>query len=350
MNTPLSDEFKKPGRQRVPYWFLRQAGRYLPEYLALRKEAPDFLKFCYSPELTVEAALQPIRRYDMDSAILFSDILVIPDAIGAHVRFVEGQGPVIDPIQSVDAVKALRSDEALDRLAPVFESISTLRAALPAEKSLIGFAGAPWTIALYMVEGRGGTGGETVCQWAYRDPAGFSTLIDLITESTTQYLIKQIDAGADVIQLFDSWAGLLSATEAERWSIEPTARIVKALKAHAPDVPVIGFPRLAGAWMERYVIGTGVDGVSLDPTVPLSVVRESLQSRCLVQGNLDPILLRVGGQPLDDAVRRIVEALAAGRFIFNLGHGIAPSTPPEAVSQVVNRLRQWNRESQSWDD
>ncbi len=349
MTKPLLTEFTTADPSHVPFWFLRQAGRYLPEYQALRREATDFLAFCYSPELTVEAALQPLRRYDMDAAILFSDILVIPDALGATVRFVEGEGPLLQPVRSVDDLKPLDVDGVVEHLHPVFESITSLRAALPAEKALFGFAGAPWTIALYMVEGRGGTGGENTSLWAYGDPEGFGALIDMIVAATTRYLIAQIDAGADVIQLFDSWAGKLSAAEARRWSIAPTARIVRALKAHAPEVPIIGFPRLGGFWIEDYIAETGVDGVSLDPTIPISAIAERLQSRCLVQGNLDPLLLRVGGEALDEAVRAILEGLSGERFIFNLGHGIPPTASPEAVQRVADLIHRWNRETRSWD-
>lgn len=335
---PFLDAFHDRG-ERPPFWFLRQAGRYLPEYRKLREQAPGFLAFCYAPELTVEAALQPLRRYGMDAAILFSDILVVPDALGCRVAFVEGQGPVLEPVRSQADIAALCPARVDEHLEPVFESVRTLRQALSPQTALIGFAGAPWTVALYMVEGRGGGESDVVRRLAYADPGIFGTLIGVLVDSTVAYLERQIEHGAEAVMVFDSWAGLLAEMQFRAWVIEPTAEIVRRLKASHPDVPILGFPRGAGALYEDFVRGTGVDGVSLDATIPLAWARERLQPDCLVQGNLDNVLLAVGGNGLEPETDRIVDVLSHGRFIFNLGHGVLPQTPPEHVARVAARLR-----------
>ncbi|MCW5699975.1 MAG: uroporphyrinogen decarboxylase [Rhodospirillales bacterium] len=334
----LLEAFRGPSPERPPFWFLRQAGRYLPEYRELRQNAPNFLDFCYSPELTVEAALQPLSRFKMDAAILFSDILVIPDALGCKVDFVEGQGPLLQPIRSERAIADLRPEGMEDHLQPVFASVRELRRVLPPETALIGFAGAPWTVALYMVEGRGGGESDVIRRWAYSEPESFAKLIEVLADTTVAYLKKQIECGAEVVMLFDTWAGLLSETQFHAWVIAPTAKIVSRLKASGSDVPIIGFPRGAGALYEDYVRETGIDGVSLDPTVPLTWAKEKLQPHCLVQGNLDNHLLVAGGRGLGEETGRILNALSGGGFIFNLGHGILPQTPPEHVARVAERL------------
>ena len=311
---------------------MRQAGRYLPEYRALRAEAPDFIAFCLTPALASEATLQPVRRFGMDAAILFADILLVPQALGQRVGFGE-DGPVLD---AIDAVAGL-SLSGMPRLEPVYETVRLARAALPAETALIGFAGAPWTVATYMVEGGGSRDFRRVKAWAYRDPAGFAALIELIAEATVGYLSGQIAAGADAVQLFDSWAGVLPETEFARWVITPTRRIVQQLKQRFPAVPVIGFPRGAGLLHERYVGETGVDAVGLDTTVPLDFAC-GLQRRLAVQGNLDPIALLAGGAALEQAVRTIRRALGGGGFVFNLGHGVLPQTPPEHVAALARLL------------
>lgn len=335
--------FLGAGLERPPFWLMRQAGRYLPEYRCLRAEAPDFLSFCYSPRLTVEAALQPLRRYQMDAAILFSDILVVPDALGCRVRFVEGEGPRLEPVRTGGAVDRLRPDGLLAHLAPVFESLRALKQALAEEITLIGFAGAPWTIALYMVEGRGGTEGEVTRGLAYADPQLFGRMIELLVDATATYLKAQIDSGAEVVQIFDSWAGLLPESQFRRWVIAPTAEIVKRVKSEHPEVPIIGFPRGAGALYRDYAVETGVDGIGLDATVPLVWACEALQSRCLVQGNLDNLLLAAGGEALLSETARIVEAFWPGRYVFNLGHGVLPQTPPENVAAVAALIRGWSK-------
>ena len=336
---PLLQAFRSPDPARPPVWLMRQAGRYLPEYRALRADVRDFLTFCYTPALTVEAALQPLRRFGLDAAILFSDILVVPDGLGRSVRFVEGTGPVLDPVRRAEDVPAFSVDAFEARLAPVFQSVRMLKASLAPEVTLIGFAGAPWTVALYMVQGRGGGESETVRAMAYAAPAMFGDLIRVLVDATTHHLIRQIDSGADVVQLFDTWAGVLAEEQFRRWVIAPTAEIVGRVRAAHPEVPIIGFPRGAGALYAEYVDATGVDGVGLDAGVPLDWARETLQGRALVQGNLDNLLLVTGGQAMHEAIERIVRKLSSGRFVFNLGHGVLPQTPPEHVGDLMERLR-----------
>jgi len=323
---------------RPPFWFMRQAGRYLPEYLRLRRQQPDFLRFCYTPELAVEATLQPLRRFQPDAAILFSDILVVADALGRNVRFVEGQGPVLDPLEGRADIDALSAEAVEAFLSPVYAAVTQIAAALSAEVALIGFAGAPWTMALYMVEGKGGTDGGRARTLAYADPEGFAALITVLVEATVRHLSAQIGAGAEAVQLFDSWAGLLAAEEFRRWVIAPTAQIVRRLRALHPGIPVIGFPRGAGLLYGEYVRATGVDAVGLDAAVPVEQAAE-LQRTCAVQGNLDNILLKVGGPALDRATDRLVEGLGRGPFVFNLGHGVLPETPPDHVARIAERLR-----------
>jgi uroporphyrinogen decarboxylase len=342
---PFLAAFSGTGGSRPPFWLMRQAGRYLPEYRALRENTRDFLTFCYSPELTTEAALQPLRRYGMDAAILFSDILVIPHALGRAVAFVEGVGPRLDPVSSTADIALLRPEELEERLDPVYAGVRQLKAALPREVALIGFAGAPWTLAVYMVEGRGGGEADAPRGWGYRDPAGFSTLITVLVDAVVRHLGRQIENGADAVQLFDSWAGLLPETEFRRWVIEPTAEIVRRLKAAWPGVPVIGFPRGAGALYEAYVRDTGIDGVGIDAGVPLDYAARTLQPRVLVQGNLDNLALVAGGAAMEREARRILRTLAKGRLVFNLGHGVLPQTPPEHVAALAEIVRGFDAEN-----
>ena len=343
MTKLLLQAFEDHPSDRPPFWYMRQAGRYLPEYRKLRSEVPDFLRFCYTPELCVEAALQPLRRYHMDAAILFSDILVVPDALGCQVAFVEGQGPVLKPVRSAADVAALSVERLEEHLAPVFEAVRLLTRAIPTETAMIGFAGAPWTLAIYMVEGRGGTDCETARSWAYRDPDTFGDLIDLLVEATIVHLRRQIENGAELVQLFDSWAGVLPEMQFRSWVIGPTAEIVRRLKSDHPQVKIVGFPRNAGVRYLEYVEKTGVDGVSIDATTPLEWAASTLQKRCLVQGNLDNQALVVGGKAMGAQTLRIMEALAGGPFVFNLGHGIVPQTPPENVARVSDMIRSGER-------
>ena len=323
-----------------PVWLMRQAGRYLPEYRELRARSGTFLDLCYTPEHACEVTLQPIRRFGFDAAILFSDILVIPDALGQKVAFKQGEGPVLEPLRSADDIDRLDRGRVIDHLAPVFETVQLLRRELPENVALIGFAGAPWTVATYMVEGGSSRDFATVKAMAYGAPDDFDRLIALLADATADYLIAQADAGAEVLQLFDSWVGVLPDMAFMRWVIEPTKRIVARIRAVHPTIPLIGFPRGAGVMYLPYAAGTGVDAVSLDTAVPLDWAAHEVQTMVAVQGNLDPILLRAGGKALADGVRRIRRTFAGGPFVFNLGHGIVPDTPPEHVAELVAVLRE----------
>jgi uroporphyrinogen decarboxylase len=322
-----------------PVWLMRQAGRYLPEYRATRKQAGSFLDLCYNPALAAEVTLQPIRRYGFDASILFSDILVVPDALGQKVRFVEKEGPQLDPITTEAGLAQLNLAGAEKTYAIVCETVARLRQDLPKETALIGFCGAPWTVATYMVQGEGSKDQDAARAWAYRDPAGFQKLIDILVETSIQYLSGQVKAGANVLQIFDSWAGSLADNEFRRWVIAPTKRMVSTLKAKFPDVPVMGFPRGAGLMAQQFLDETGVDGLSCDTSHPISGMVSLAASGKVVQGNLDPQLLVAGGPAMDARIREIVAALGDKNFIFNLGHGIVPETPPENVARLMDVLR-----------
>jgi len=323
-----------------PVWMMRQAGRYLPEYRDLRSRYPSFLDLCYAPEAACEVTLQPIRRFGFDAAILFSDILVVPDALGQQVTFEAGEGPRLDPIGSAEELASLRPDGVLEHLKPVFETVERVREALPSETTLLGFCGAPWTVATYMVAGRGTPDQRPARMLAYGDPGLFQNLIDILVDASSAYLVRQIEAGADAVQIFDTWAGVLDNAGFRRWVIEPTRRIVDKVRAAHPDVPIIGFPKSAGARAIAYIEGTGVDAMGLDWTVPLEQARDDLQKRVPVQGNLDPLALLSGGEALDSGVRAILETLADGPLIFNLGHGILPETPIAHVEQMLRLVRE----------
>ncbi len=318
---------------------MRQAGRYLPEYREIRAGISSFLEFCYTPDAAVEVTLQPLRRFGFDASILFADILVIPDALGQRVTFKEGEGPVLEPIRDAKGLEILNVDGVIDHLAPIFETLRRLSVEIPKTTGLIGFAGSPWTVAVYMVEGKGRTECERARAWAYRNPDEFSKLMDVLVDATSRYLIEQVKAGAEVLQLFDSWAGVLSVSQFKSLVIEPTRRIVENVKASAPDVPIIGFPRQGGVMIPEYVKQTGVDGVSLDHSVPLDWAMREIPETCVLQGNLDNRVLVVGGDALDRAVDDILEQTRDRRFVFNLGHGIVPQTPPENVGRVIDRIR-----------
>ena len=322
-----------------PIWLMRQAGRYLPEYRELRQRVPNFLELCLTPELAAEATLQPLRRYALDAAILFSDILVVPHALGQSVRFKEGEGPLLAPIRTPDEAERLSLVGFAERLAPVFQTVERVASLVPAESALIGFAGAPWTVATYMVEGGASRDFAKVKAWAIGDAKGFGALIDLLVEATVRYLEGQVAAGAEALQLFDSWAGVLDEMSFRRWVIEPTRRIVAALREHHPGLPIIGFPRGAGLMYRSYFLETGVTALGLDTTVPPGVARKTLQSIGPVQGNLDPRLLVAGGDAMAAAAAAILDAFAGGPFIFNLGHGIVPETPPEHVARLIELVR-----------
>ncbi len=322
-----------------PIWLMRQAGRYLPEYREVRAKAGSFLDLCYTPKFATEVTLQPIRRYGFDAAILFSDILVVPHGLGQDVWFVENEGPKLSPIRTVDGLAALDPERMIERLAPVYLTVESVATSLPKETALIGFAGAPWTVACYMVEGAGSRDFATVKTFAYRDPEGFAALIEILVEATAKHLCEQIRAGADVVQIFDSWAGVLPDGAFRRWVVEPTKALVSRIRETFPDTPIIGFPRGAGILYTEYAARTGVTAVSLDTTVPAVWAAEQLQSRMPVQGNLDPSVLLAGGICLDDGIGEILETLGSRPFVFNLGHGIIKETPPEHVAALVSRVR-----------
>jgi uroporphyrinogen decarboxylase len=316
--------------EHPPWWLMRQAGRYLPEYRALRVKAGDFITLCLTPELAAEATLQPIRRFGMDAAILFSDILLVPRALGQRLSF-ENAGPRLEPLSEIGGLR----ETDLDMLAPVADAARRVRSELPATTALIGFAGAPWTVATYMVEGGTSRDFHRVRAWSYRDAPGFAALLDKIAAATLDFLGLQIEAGAEIVQLFDSWAGALPPDGFERWVVAPTRQLVAALKARYPQVLVIGFPRGAGLLYERYVAETGVDAVGLDTAVPIDFARDRLQPRLAVQGNLDPVALLVGGEALRRGTADLCARLGGGPYVFNLGHGILPDTPPEHVAELA---------------
>lgn len=338
---PLLEVLRGGKAQRVPFWFMRQAGRYLPEYKALRKNAGSFLDLVYTPDFAIDVTLQPIRRYAMDAAILFSDILVIPHALGQKVAFEEGRGPVLEPIDPAAPLKGLDAAAIHQTLSPVYETVKGVRAALPDEVALIGFCGAPWTVATYMVEGGGSPDHARTKSFAYKDPENFQTLIDLLVDASTEYLLAQIKAGAEVIQLFDTWAGSLPESAQRRWCIAPVKELTARLRQEYPDIPVIAFPRGAGPLYVDYARETGVNCLGIDTALSPRWAAENIQPLAAVQGNLDPRLLVVGGEAMKREVRAILEALRGGAHIFNLGHGITPETPPEHVEELSDLLRSW---------
>jgi len=323
-----------------PIWLMRQAGRYLPEYREVRTKAGGFLELCYSPALASEVTLQPIRRFGFDAAILFSDILIVPDALGQKVWFAEGEGPRLEPIACEAELVRLDPSNASAKYSIICETVARLRQDLPSDTALIGFCGAPWTVATYMVGGRGSPDQAAARLWAYRDPAGFSKLIEVVVESSVEYLSAQVAAGADVLMIFDSWAGSLPDAPFRRFVIEPTRRMVSVLKARYPDVPIIGFARGAGVSTLDFIRETGIDGAGCDTAMPLSFMRKvAEETGAVVQGNLDPLLLVSGGAAMDERAREIVAAMAGKPFVFNLGHGIVPQTPPEHVARLVEVVR-----------
>jgi len=320
-----------------PIWMMRQAGRYLPEYRQTRQQAGSFLDLCYNPDLAVEVTLQPIRRFGFDASILFSDILVIPDALGRDLRFEEGRGPLMTPI-TADEIAGLDASRLHQHLAPVYETVSRLRAELPAGTALLGFCGAPWTVATYMIAGHGTPDQAPARLFAYRHPDMFDRLLQLLADCSADYLCRQIAAGADAVQIFDSWSGVLDEACFERFCVRPVARIVAAVKARHPSVPIIGFPKGAGALYDGYRKASGVDALGLDWTVPPAQARR-LQAEGPVQGNLDPLRLVAGGAALSEGVSAVLDALGDGPLVFNLGHGITPQTPIAHVQAMIDQVR-----------
>ena len=324
---------------KPPIWMMRQAGRYLPEYRELRAKAGSFLDLCYNPELAAEVTLQPIRRFGFDAAILFSDILVIPHALGQKLWFVEGEGPRLEPVPDEARFSELHEEPDEAVLGPVYQTVARVKAGLPRETAFIGFCGAPWTVATYMVAGRGTPDQGPAKALFARDPALFQRLIDRIVDASAAYLCRQIEAGVDVVQIFDSWAGSLGPEDFERWCIAPTKRIVEIVRARHPEARIIGFPRGAGRLIPAYVKATGVDAAGLETEIDRDFARDEIQSLVPVQGNLDPLILRAGGPELESEVAAIREAFGARPFVFNLGHGILPDTPIAHVERLLAAVR-----------
>jgi uroporphyrinogen decarboxylase len=327
-------------RQTVPpTWMMRQAGRYLPEYMAVRKTVGSVLDLCFTPKLAAEVTLQPIRRFGFDAAILFSDILVIPHALGRTVRFAAGEGPQLEALDDPAAIAKLRESADNAVLAPIYETIDLVKAALPRNVAFLGFCGGPWTVATYMVAGHGTPDQAPARMFAYNHPEAFAHLIDILTKASADYLIRQFQAGVDAVQIFDTWAGVLPPDQFQRWCVAPAKRIVADVRRAVPDAKIIGFPRGAGSNLIRYIEDVAIDAIGLDWMVDLRFARDQVQSRRPVQGNLDPLALRAGGAALDRGVAAILEAFVARPFIFNLGHGILPDTPTAHVEQMLKRVR-----------
>ena len=339
-NKPLLRALRGQSQLRPPVWLMRQAGRYLAEYRSLRNQAGSFLNLCYEPKLAAAVTLQPVQRFGFDAAILFSDILLIPDALGQTINFVEGDGPKLNPIRNLKDLENLSNELNVKHLSPVYETVSSVAAQLDENVALIGFAGAPWTVATYMVEGQTSRNFDFIKQWAFSDPSSFEVLINRLVDATVVHLCKQIEAGADAIQLFESWAGVLPPDEFTKWCIKPVQIITKRVKAEFPDIPVIAFPRGAGVSYVGYAGATGIDGLGVDYTLPTTWVAKVLQPDVCIQGNLDPQILLVGGRVMEAAVREIKNVLNNGPFVFNLGHGVLPQTPPEHVAELVQLVRE----------
>ena len=345
ISKPILDVLQRKAPSRVPFWMMRQAGRYLPEYRELRSYAGGFLDLVYNPERAAEITVQPLRRFGMDAAILFSDILVVPQALGQALTFEAGEGPKLPPLLSEKDFAKLNSSLVDQKLSAVYETVSLTREKMAAESfdetTLIGFCGSPWTVACYMIEGGGSRDFEAARRWALRDPSSFQKLVDILVAASCTYLGGQIKAGAEAIQLFDSWSGVLDPDEFHRWVIEPTKTIRSYLKTNFPDVPVIGFPRGAGVLAKDYAKLTGVDCIGLDQMMDPYWAAENLQTILPVQGNLDPVRLLCGGDALEKGMTRIHDAFSSGAFIFNLGHGVIKETRIEHVEKLRDIVRGW---------
>lgn len=343
MNEPsvqnlLSQALSGQASEIPPVWLMRQAGRYLPEYREVRAKVGGFLDLCLNPKLAAQVTLQPIQRFGFDAAILFSDILIIPHALGRSVRFETGAGPQLDPLDAPEKVREVGTKFDQGKLAPIYETVGLVKSSLPSGVALIGFCGAPWTVATYIIAGRGTPDQTPARLFAYRHPAEFARLVGTLIDASVEYLTGQLRAGADAVQIFDTWAGVLPPDEFQRWCVEPTRKIIAALREEMPRTKVIGFPRGARAGLARYVETTGINAVGLDWMIGLDQAREIQRSKP-VQGNLDPLALRAGGAALDRSVDAIMAALSGGPFVFNLGHGILPDTPIAHVEQMLKRVR-----------
>jgi uroporphyrinogen decarboxylase len=339
VSKPLLDVLSGKVCSPPPVWLMRQAGRYLPEYRVIRESAGGFLKLCLTADLAAEVTLQPVRRFSFNAAILFSDILVVPHALGQRVWFIEGEGPRLEPVLDRVGFERLRAQFDGDVLSPVYEAITKVKAELAPEVALLGFCGAPWTVATYMIAGCGMPDQSAARLFAYRDPEAFALLIDILVESSAYHLIRQFHAGVDAVQIFDTWAGILPAEQFQRWCVHPTQRLIGKLRSEIANAKIIGFPRGIGAGILTYLENVAVDAVSLDWTMNLKFAREHIRRSIVVQGNLDPLVLLAGGDELDRAVGEILEAFSDRPFIFNLGHGILPQTPIAHVEQMLARIR-----------
>lgn len=339
MTSPLLSVLLKQPCNRVPVWFMRQAGRYLPEYRELRKHKGSFLDLCYSPQDAAEVTLQPLRRFDLDAAILFSDILVIPDALGCKVQFLENHGPQLSTIRDEASLNALSLENLHPHLAPVYETLSLLRSQLPQDKALIGFSGSPWTLACYMIEGKGSKDFAFTRSWAIAHPHLFHRLQNLLIEAISEYLIAQVKAGAQVLKLFDSWAGVVPSAYWNDWIIAPTRAIISRVRLIHPDIPIIGFPRQAGVQALDYATHTGITALACDQFQPLPWIANTLQPSITVQGNLDNLTLATDPVQAVQHTQHILHHLASRPFIFNLGHGIIPETPIAHVEKVIETIR-----------
>jgi len=347
-NNPILRALSGVRVEPVPVWFMRQAGRHLPEYMEIRSTAKDFIDFCFTPGKAAEVTLQPVRRYDMDAAILFADILLIPIGLGRRVEFVKGVGPTLDPIDAA-GIDALTIDGAADRVSAVYETVAKVRAELDPSKALIGFAGGPWTVATYMLEGRGTPNKEDAKRFAYEQPEAMAALLHALVESSADYLIAQARAGADALKIFESWAEGLSPDLFDRLVLRPTADIVAKIRAAGIDVPILGFPRGAGLNAVRYAHETGITAIAAGTDVPLGDFRATIPDGMAVQGNLDPLALRTGGASMLRAVDTVLRDGAghdgSGAHIFNLGHGVTPDVKIDDVHAVVNRIRSFDYDS-----
>jgi uroporphyrinogen decarboxylase len=335
---PLLDVVNGKRQARPPIWIMRQAGRYLPEYRAVRETAGSFLDLCYTPKLAAEVTLQPLRRFDLDAAILFSDILVIPDALGQSVHFETGEGPQLEPI-TPEGLGRLKPENFLQHLAPIFETLQRVKGALASDKTLIGFCGSPWTVATYMIAGHGSTDQAAARMFALTQPEAFAKLIDVLVEASIAYLVAQFKAGADVVQLFESWALNLDEVSFRAQVIEPNRRIVAGIRAQIPGAPIIGFPRGAAGMIGEYAAATGVDALGLDYSMPVAFADTALPRALPVQGNLDPLRLAAGGPQMEARAEAIVSGFGNRPHIFNLGHGIIPETPVEHVARLVEIVK-----------